>query len=37
MYNKDNHRLYVNRGLGWSVIPLRVNCTPEIVILEWAA
>jgi predicted MPP superfamily phosphohydrolase len=37
MYNKDNHRLYVNRGLGWSVIPLRVNCTPEIVVLEWAA
>lgn len=37
MYEKQNHRLYVSRGLGWSVIPLRLNCPPEIVLLEWAA
>jgi predicted MPP superfamily phosphohydrolase len=36
-YTKDNHRLYVNRGIGWSVIPMRLNCPPEIVLLEWAA
>jgi uncharacterized protein len=35
LYSKGNHRLYVNRGLGWSVIPIRVNCTPEIVVLDW--
>jgi len=29
------HRLYVNRGLGWSFLPLRWNCRPEIVLLEW--
>lgn len=29
------HRLYVNRGLGWSFLPLRLNCRPEIVLLEW--
>lgn len=28
-------RLYVNRGLGWSFLPLRFNCRPEIVLLEW--
>jgi len=28
-------RLYVNRGLGWSFLPLRLNCRPEIVLLEW--
>lgn len=29
------YRLYVNRGLGWSFLPLRLNCRPEIVLLEW--
>jgi len=28
-------RLYVNRGLGWSFLPLRWNCTPEIACIEW--
>jgi predicted MPP superfamily phosphohydrolase len=37
MYEKGGHRLYVNRGLGWSVLPMRWNCPPEIVLLEWAA
>ena len=29
------HRLYVNRGIGWSFLPFRLNCRPEIVLLEW--
>jgi predicted MPP superfamily phosphohydrolase len=29
------HRLYVNRGLGWSFLPLRLNCRPEIAVIEW--
>ncbi|MCW5787112.1 MAG: metallophosphoesterase [Nitrospira sp.] len=37
LYEQQNHRLYVNRGLGWSVMPMRLNCRPEIVLLEWAA
>lgn len=37
MYTTGIHRLYVNRGIGWSVIPMRLNCPPEIVLLEWAA
>jgi predicted MPP superfamily phosphohydrolase len=37
LYEKDGHRLYVNRGLGWSVLPARVNCAPEIVVLDWTA
>lgn len=37
MYRKDNHRLYVNRGLGWSVLPVRLNCVPEILVLDWTA
>jgi predicted MPP superfamily phosphohydrolase len=37
LYSKDQHRLYVNRGLGWSVIPVRLNCAPEIVVLDWTA
>ncbi|HEU5407152.1 MAG TPA: metallophosphoesterase [Nitrospira sp.] len=30
------HRLYVNRGLGWSFLPFRLNCRPEIAVIEWA-
>ncbi len=37
MYSTGTHRLYVNRGIGWSVIPMRLNCAPEIVLLEWSA
>ncbi len=29
------HRLYVNRGLGWSFLPFRWNCRPEIAVIEW--
>lgn len=29
------HRLYVNRGLGWSFLPFRLNCRPEIAVIEW--
>lgn len=35
LYSQDGQRLYVNRGLGWSLVPLRWNCSPEIVLLEW--
>ena len=34
-YTHEGQRLYVNRGLGWSLFPLRWNCSPEIVLLEW--
>jgi predicted MPP superfamily phosphohydrolase len=34
-YVRNGQRLYVNRGLGWSLVPLRWNCSPEIVLLEW--
>ncbi len=29
------HRLYVNRGVGWSFLPFRLNCRPEIAVIEW--
>jgi predicted MPP superfamily phosphohydrolase len=25
----------VNRGLGWSILPVRWSCPPEIVLIEW--
>ena len=34
-YIQDGHRLYINRGLGWSFLPIRWNCPPEIVLIEW--
>ncbi|WP_447978041.1 metallophosphoesterase [Candidatus Nitrospira bockiana] len=34
-YYQNGHCLYVNRGIGWSVLPMRWNCPPEIVLVEW--
>jgi uncharacterized protein len=25
----------VNRGLGWSFLPFRWNCRPEIAVITW--
>jgi predicted MPP superfamily phosphohydrolase len=27
--------MYINRGLGWSFLPIRGSCPPEIVVIEW--
>lgn len=35
LFIRDERRLYVNQGLGWSLLPLRWNCPPEIVLIEW--
>ena len=29
-YGRAGNRLYVNRGIGFSQLPLRINCPPEI-------
>ena len=34
-HGEPGRRLYINRGLGWSFLPLRWNCTPEIACIEW--
>lgn len=34
-YESGEHTLYINRGLGWSFLPFRWNCPPEIAVLEW--
>lgn len=34
-YHRGAHRLYVNRGLGWSALPIRVHCPPEILVIDW--
>lgn len=31
-YGEPGNRLYVNRGIGFSKVPLRINCPPEITI-----
>lgn len=35
LYNIDNKKLFVSRGIGTSVIPMRFLCPPEIVIIEF--
>lgn len=36
-HRNSRHRLYVNRGLGWSFLPFRLNCQPEIALIEWTS
>ena len=33
LYEKENGKIYVNRGLGTTIMQLRLFCTPEITIL----
>ncbi len=34
-YFRNGHRLYVNKGLGWTALPIRINCQPEILVIDW--
>jgi len=34
-HRAGEHRLYVNRGMGWSFLPFRLNCEPEIGVIDW--
>jgi uncharacterized protein len=31
-YGAEGNRLYINRGIGFSVVPLRLNCPPEVTV-----
>jgi hypothetical protein len=31
-YGQQGNRLYVNRGIGFSIIPIRLNCPPEVTL-----
>ncbi len=37
LYHRGPHRLYVNRGVGWSALPIRWKCPPEILVIDWTA
>jgi len=32
-FGAPDNRLYVNRGIGFSVVPMRINCRPELTWL----
>lgn len=34
LYRVKETIVYVNRGLGWSFMPVRVNCRPEITVID---
>ena len=34
---RNGRWMYINRGLGWSFLPIRWNCPPEIVLIEWVS
>ncbi len=31
-YGQAGNRLYVNRGIGFSLLPIRINCPPELTL-----
>ena len=33
-YKTTNGNLFISRGIGWTIAPVRFNCAPEIAILE---
>jgi predicted MPP superfamily phosphohydrolase len=33
-YSKDNTPVFISRGIGWAMYPVRCNCFPEIAVLE---
>jgi predicted MPP superfamily phosphohydrolase len=33
-YQKNGSKLFVSRGIGTSIIPLRINCPPELAIVD---
>ncbi|MGD6966354.1 metallophosphoesterase [Rossellomorea vietnamensis] len=36
-YGRDGNSLYVNRGIGFSLFPIRINCPPEITFFKLSA
>jgi predicted MPP superfamily phosphohydrolase len=34
-HRSGEHKLYINRGMGWSFLPFRWQCEPEIVVIDW--
>lgn len=34
MYSEDSRYLYVNSGIGYSIIPLRIGVKPEVTLIE---
>lgn len=35
-FGAHGNRLYVNRGIGFSIVPIRINCLPELTWFELA-
>lgn len=34
LYNFNNKTLFVNKGIGTTLLPIRINCKPEIVLIN---
>ena len=30
----ERTRVFISRGIGWAILPVRINCPPEIAVLE---
>ena len=34
LINTPKTQLFISRGIGWAIYPVRFNCYPEIAVLE---
>lgn len=34
-FEENNNKMIVTKGIGTSILPIRLNCTPEIVVIEF--
>jgi len=32
--SRNNHTVFISRGIGWALYPVRFNCFPEVAIIE---
>jgi uncharacterized protein len=35
LIDTEKGNLFISKGIGWSIYPIRFNCYPEIAVLEW--
>jgi predicted MPP superfamily phosphohydrolase len=34
LIHTEKTQLFISRGIGWTMLPVRFNCSPEIAVLE---
>lgn len=33
-HNAENEAIFISRGIGWGIVPVRLNCPPELALIQ---